>query len=211
MINLDLVKKVGDINSRNVFIQLVDDHDMELIESEGDALRKLAGHDDWCIIAIPVTDWFSDLTPWKSEPVFGKQPFGDGAEKTLKILVEEYVDIKDKDLYLCGYSLAGLFALWSAYQTDIFSGIVAASPSMWYKDFLDYTSAHDIKVGKVYLSIGEKEEKAKNKVMATVGDCIRRQYELLYTAGVKTCLEYNKGNHFVDSDIRTAKGMAWML
>ena len=49
--------------------------------------------------------------------------------------------------------------------------------------------------------------------MAKVGDNIRRQYELLgKDAGVKECtLEWNPGNHFMDSQLRTAKGFAWLL
>ena len=63
----------------------------------------------------------------------------------------------------------------------------------------------------VYLSLGDKEEKARNPVMAQVGDCIRKQYELLVGQGVNTILEWNKGNHFQHTGERTAKGFAWLL
>ena len=64
-----------------------------------------------------------------------------------------------------------------------------------------------------YPSLGIREEKARNKAMAAAGDDTRRQYELLRNAGaVKQCVpEWNPGNHFVDSDLRTAKGFAWLL
>lgn len=44
--------------------------------------------------------------------------------------------------------------------------------------------------------------------MAAVGDRIKMQYEILDNNRV---LEWNSGNHFVDSDKQTAKGFAWLL
>ena len=61
----------------------------------------------------------------------------------------------------------------------------------------------------VYLSLGDKEEKTKNKIMATVGDRIREQYELLRS--INCTLEWNEGNHFKEPDIRTAKAFAWCI
>ena len=125
-------------------------------------------------------------------------------------LKENYGD--NKKIYIGGYSLSALFALWASYKIDLFDGVVAASPSMWFPDFMKYISENDIKVNKVYLSLGDKEEKTKNKVMATVGDNIRKYYEMLKnTKGKEVVLEWNEGNHFVDSDLRTAKGFAWIL
>lgn len=74
-------------------------------------------------------------------------------------------------------------------------------------------ASHSIQASKVYLSLGDKEEKAKNKIMSKVGINIRKQYELICKeTNEKTCiLEWNPGNHFVDSEIRTAKGFAWLL
>ena len=40
-------------------------------------------------------------------------------------------------LYLGGYSLAGFFSLWAAYQTDRFAGVAAVSPSVWFPGWMD--------------------------------------------------------------------------
>ena len=101
--------------------------------------------------------------------------------------------------------------MWAAYQTDIFSGVAAASPSVWFPGFADYIEEHSIRTGSVYLSLGDKEEKARNPVMATVGDRIREIYGLLQERGVNCILEWNEGNHFRDADIRTAKAFAWII
>ena len=112
---------------------------------------------------------------------------------------------------LGGYSLAGLFALWAGYQSDVFEGIAAASPSVWFPDWIEYASARKPLTSAVYLSLGDKEEKAKNPIMAQVGLAIRSQEKMLQEQGVNTILEWNTGNHFVDSEKRMAKGFAWLM
>ena len=112
---------------------------------------------------------------------------------------------------LGGYSLAGLFALWASYQTDKFEGIVAASPSVWFPKWIEYAKDNKPLSKSIYLSLGDKEEKTKNPVMAQVGNAIRRQNELLKGQNVNTILEWNPGNHFIDSEKRTAKGFAWVM
>ena len=47
--------------------------------------------------------------------------------------------------------------------------------------------------------------------MATVGDRIRVVSSLLSERGVKCVLEWNKGNHFKDADVRTAKAFSWEI
>ena len=70
---------------------------------------------------------------------------------------------------------------------------------------------NEIKTDTVYLSLGDREEKARNPVMATVGDRIREAYGLLKDRGLNCALEWNEGNHFRDPDLRTAKAFAWVL
>ena len=45
--------------------------------------------------------------------------------------------------------------------------------------------------------------------MAQVGDAIRDQYQVLTGAGIKCTLEWNPGNHFQQSEERTAKAFLW--
>ena len=62
----------GNKDGHNLFVQMVDDHDLEVMKSEAARLSELAGNTDWCIAAVKVGDWNQDLTPWPSDPVFGK-------------------------------------------------------------------------------------------------------------------------------------------
>ena len=159
---------------------------------------------------VKVDDWNRDLSPWKAPAVFGKDDFGGRASDTLAE-VKELCSDKSKKYFIGGYSLAGLFALWAAYQTDIFSGVAAASPSIWFPGFVDYMKANSIYCDTVYLSLGDREEKTRNPVMSTVGDRIREAYDCLRNQGVDCKLEWNEGNHFKDTEQRTAKAFIWAL
>ena len=183
-------------------------HTVEGMANEAGIIRELAG-DDFLLRAVAV-DWFRDLSPWPAPPVFGDMPFGDGARETLdKIL--EMTGEPGKRYILGGYSMGGLFALWAAYQTGAFAGVAAVSPSVWFPGFSEYALSHTLQAGRVYLSLGDREEKTRNPVMATVGDRIRELHIRLEEEGVPCCLEWNPGNHFMDPDRRTAKGFAWVL
>ena len=197
----------GNPNADIILIQPVDDHDMAYIENEV-ALIKESSNKDFKLIAVKVDNWNNDLSPWKAPAVSGNEDFDGEACRMLEEVLKLTED-KTKTYYIGGYSLAGLFALWAVYQTDVFSGVVAASPSIWFPGFVSYMKANEIKVRNVYLSLGDKEERAKNPTMATVGDCIREAYAWLNEQGVNVVLEWNQGNHFKDADIRTAKGFVW--
>ena len=201
--------RYGNPDADIVLIQPVDDHDLAGIENEIAEIQRLTNQ-DFCLIAVRVGDWNTDLSPWKAPAVFGKEDFGGGADRTLTEVLK-YTEDPAKTYYIGGYSLAALFAVWAVYQTDVFRGAAAASPSVWFPGFAEYMKENRIRTGSVYLSLGDREEKTRNPVMATVGDRIRDAYNLLKGQGVNTILEWNQGNHFRDADIRTAKGFAWVM
>ena len=199
----------GDPKAPVCLIQPVDDHDLEGIRNEYEKIRELTGM-DFCLTAVKVNDWNKDLSPWEAPAVFGIENFGSGASDTLKEILSLCTD-KDKKYYIGGYSLAGLFSLWASVQTDKFEGVAAASPSVWFPDFLEYIRERKPLCKKIYLSLGDKEEKTRNPVMATVGDKIRELDSFLVQEGFDCILEWNEGNHFKDFDIRTAKAFASVM
>ena len=180
----------------------------EGMETEAGMIRKLAGR-DFHLLAVKV-DWFRDLSPWQAPAVSGNSSFGDGAEETLKRILELTGD-PGKRYVLGGYSMGGLFALWAACRTDAFSAVAAASPSVWFPGFTEYMTSGGIRTGRVYLSLGAREEKTRNPVMAAVGDRIREIHAWLQSQRVPCCLEWNEGNHFRDPEERMAKGFAWAM
>jgi len=204
-----ITARYGDPDAPTVLIQMVDDHDLEGMESEVAEIRKLTDQ-KFYLTALKVRKWNTDLAPWKAPAVFGTEEFGDGAADTLAEVLKLCID-RDKRHIIGGYSLAGLFALWAVYQTNVFAAAAAASPSVWFPGFLDYMKDRRPQTGSIYLSLGDKEEKTRNPVMAAVGTRIREVHEVLKGQGIETALEWNPGNHFKDADIRTAKAFAWAM
>ena len=203
------VYEFGDPEAQKILLQMVDDHDLEGIEREVQTLSESTS-EAFRLIAVKVRDWNYDLSPWKAPAVFGNADFGDGAEDTLKSVLELCQD-PGKHYYIGGYSLAGLFALWAAYQTDLFQGVAAASPSIWFPGFTDYMKEHTLLARRVYLSFGDKEPRTRNPIMSTVGQKIEEAHGILIEHGTNCFFEWNRGNHFAEPDIRTAKAFAWVL
>lgn len=209
------ILEYGNRSAPLVLIQPVDDHDLASIENEVALIRESVsgisgGQNDFKLVAFKVQDWNRDLSPWSAPAVFGKEGFGGEADRTLDEILKYCTD-KSKTYFIGGYSLAGLFALWAACHTDLFRGVAAASPSLWFPNFTDYMKETGLKCGSVYLSLGDKEEKTRNAVMATVGDKIREAYALLKEGKINCTLEWNEGGHFKDADLRTAKAFSWVL
>lgn len=164
-----------------------------------------------------VERWNDELSPWSADEVFKNQPFAGGAEGTLKFVTDAFIPelraryelSSDIKIIIGGYSLAGLFALWASYMTDIFHAVAAVSPSVWFPGWIEFATEKHILADKVYLSLGSREEKTNNRTMARVGDNIRLQKELLDRQDIECVLEWNEGNHFRDVEKRVARGMLW--
>lgn len=69
-------------------------------------------------------------------PILYLNPFTGGADNYLRLLTEEIIPAAEKEINgvpcwrgIAGYSLAGLFALYGIYQTDLFSRVGSMSGS----------------------------------------------------------------------------------
>ena len=204
--------------AKYLLIQPVDEHDIEALDKEVAEIQKNT-EKPFSLIAFKIEDWNNELSPWEAPPAFGNKTFGSGAKDTLEFIesrliptVKEKYNLDDDIKFILGgYSLAGLFSLWSAYKSDTFSGIAAASPSVWFNGWEEFMNNNTLLSNTIYLSLGDTEEKTKNKVMSAVGENIKKQEELLKNNNINTILEWNKGGHFSDSDIRVAKAFTWCI
>lgn len=175
----------------------------------------------YSLLAVTVSDWNISLSPWTAPSVFKGEPdFGDGADEYINELVKDIVpaarasnDLKPGAVYIAGYSMAGLFALYSLYKTDFFTGCASCSGSLWFPGFPGFVSEHEFVSSSpaVYLSLGDREAKTKNPVMATVEDNTKALAELYKSKGYDVLFEMNQGGHFNDPALRTAKGIKWLL
>ena len=207
----------GEAHAEYLLLQMTGEHELQSMNHEVAAIAQ--SNRKYLFAAVPVESWNDALSPWKSPAVWGKHGFGGKAGKTLRFLTEQVIpslkqqfDLPENvKIILGGYSLAGLFALWASTQTDLFYGVAAASPSVWFPGWMEFEPQHPIQAQHVYLSLGDKEERTKNTIMAAVGDNIRTLHSRLTERGADCTLEWNSGGHFKDADLRTAKAFRWVM
>lgn len=173
------------------------------------------------LAVISGLDWNQDMSPWKASPITKKDaPFAGGADKYISSLLSKILPdilrefaVRPSQIFLTGYSMAGLFALYAAYQTDFFNGIASVSGSLWYPEFIEYVKSHEPSdsVQKIYFSLGYKESHTRNTLLSSVQNNTVEIEENIKKQEIETIFELNEGNHFKDHAGRMAKGIKWLL
>lgn len=169
-------------------------------------------------------DWNLDYSPWRAQALSAKaEPFGGGASQTLawmkQALMPELARLVGAPLgphntAILGYSLAGLFSLWAFYESGLFGSAACCSGSLWFDGWEAYAVSKSApENSRVYLSLGEKEERARNPRMAQVGDATRRMAGQLQADPnvTETTLVWHTGGHFTDVSDRMAQGLIWLM
>ena len=172
-----------------------------------EGLKRLSEKHDVSFVVIEVVNWNDDLTPWPAEGVFKKaKPFGGKAATFLNKLTNEIIPetersmgIENAERTLLGVSLSGLFAVWSAFNTDAFTNTISISRSLWYDGFVEWmkeqTPSPQLK--KVCMLLGEKEKNSKEKRMATVEKRTLTAANILKAKSqVPVLFELVEGTHF---------------
>ena len=201
-------------NSQNVVYAVMD-------QEEAQAVWSMLKEPKPALAAISGVDWNRELSPWPAPKVFrGGEDFGGEGPAFLDRLTGQIVPLVETQLgfapvsrAVAGYSLAGLFALWSVFQTDAFDRVASVSGSLWFDGFMDYmrSSAPPNGLRQIYLSLGDKEKHARNQRMAAVEDCTRQTAELLREWNIPVMFEMNPGGHFQDIPGRIARGIDQLM
>lgn len=173
------------------------------------------------LVTISGASWEGELSPWPAPKAFpGGRDFGGGADDLIRVLEKELLPAAESRLgftptyrVAAGYSLAGLFSLYTPYRTALFQRIVCASGSLWYDHFLDFMRDNQMiqLPDKVYFSLGDKEKLTKNKRLAVVEARTVEAKELLDGHGVTTVFVKNAGGHFQEPVERLVKGINWIV
>ena len=172
-----------------------------------DGLKGMSEKHGISIVVIEDVNWNDDLTPWPAAGVFKKaKPFGGKAASFLDRLTHEIIPetemdlgVEDAERTLLGVSLSGLFAVWSAFNTDAFANIISISGSLWYDGFVEWmkeqTPSPQLK--KVCMLLGEKEKNSKEKRMATVEERTLAATDILKAKSqAAISFELVEGTHF---------------
>ena len=172
-----------------------------------EGLNGLSEKHSVSIVVIEDVNWNDDLTPWPAEGVFKKaKPFGGQSAAFLNKLTQEIIPETEKDLgvehaerTLLGVSLSGLFAVWTAFNTDTFSNIISISGSLWYDGLVEWMKEQSLspQIKKVCMLLGEKEKNAKEKRMATVEERTQTAANILIEkTHASVTFELVEGTHF---------------
>ena len=207
----------GEAHTEYLLLQMTDEHELQSMDDEVAAIAQSGRN--FLFAAVPVKNWNDELSPWESPAVWGKESFGGNAAGTLRVLTGQVIPTLKQQfalpenvrIILGGYSLAGLFALWASTQTALFSGVAAASPSVWFPGWMEFEQQHPIQAQCIYLSLGDREERTRNATMAAVGENIRTLHRELAERRKSCVLEWNIGGHFKDTDLRTARAFRWVM
>ena len=182
---------------------------------------KQVGCSGFNLVTISGLHWNQELSPWPVETVVSKADnFAGEADQWLPMLTDEVVPQVEQLLdapplwrMLAGYSLAGLFAVWTTFHSDLFTRILSASGSMWYPGWLEYAQKQELasELAGAYFSVGDKESTSRNAVLQTVGGRTEALADLLTERGIPAKFELNPGNHFKNPPLRVVKGIKWLL
>ena len=185
---------------------------------DGEDIWSKTKENNYILVTISNLDWNNEMSPWPSKNFNGK------ANDYIKLLENKIIpkidDMISKELELNikyhiigGYSLAGLFAIYSLYKTYLFKSAISCSGSLWYPDLIDYIKSNEmIKTpDKIYFSLGNKESKTKNELMSKVEVNTKYIEKYYKEKKIETIYEENEGNHFKDVIERTVKGINWIL
>lgn len=172
------------------------------------------------LVAISNLKWNHDMVPWNIPSISPNDiPCTGGAEEYLNLLIREIIPEAEKRIQsiswrgIAGYSLAGLFALYAMYQTDIFSRIASISGSLWFPGFKEYAMTHTMKKQPehLYISLGNRESKTKNPYLKPVQANTEELFAFYQNQQIDVELIINSGNHFTESMKRSALGIKWLL
>ncbi len=181
-------------------------------------LAKELSRKDFSLLVIYDFDWENQRTPWPAPGIGKNSSFFSGqadeylSSLSVSLLPKVLEKIRPSKIGILGYSLAGLFSLYSLYRLDCFSLAASVSGSLWYPSFDEFVFSHQRKKkpDKIYLSVGDKEKKTSNPFLSKVEEKTKEIYEYYKSLELPVLYELNKGNHFADVSLRLAKAIAFL-
>ena len=173
-------------------------------EAEMDWLEELVEKYSVNIVVISGMKWNDALTPWKAPALNPKEEDFKGKAKDflssllgdIFVNTEQSLRLNHPKRHLIGVSLAGLFAVWASTKTNKFECVASISGSFWYDGFVDWFKEQELLGERYFLSLGNKEVKAKNERLASVGTCTEAILQIIQDKIKEITFITDEGNHF---------------
>lgn len=172
------------------------------------------------LCALSGMDWNRDMSPWPAKRVFkGEEDFAGKGDAFIEYLTGT-VFPKAEALFpsvrrrmIAGISMSGLFSLYMTTRYEKLEGIASISGSLWYPRLRDYMKDH-LPLNenmKIYLSLGDKEKKVRNPLLARVEEETLGILDDLTASGRKAVYQANEGNHFVHGEERLKEALLYLI
>lgn len=187
------------------------------LPQELSATEKLFAGLNCTIVYVVISDWDNMLTPWPAKGLYHGDPdFKGEAPQFLHTLLDELIpaieqaeNLSPQKRAIAGYSLAGLFAVYAFANCDTFSCVGTMSGSFWYEGWVDYITS--LKLSRqgcsAFVSLGDKERKAREKILHSVQKNTDITIQALESWGVKVQHHLVPGGHFDNVEQRVQEGL----
>ena len=177
-----------------------------ILLNDGELIERLNLRTERAVlVGVYPNNRLSEYTPWP-EPTIrpGAPNFGgrlgqyhqELTNEILPALIDEYALDSEKLAY-GGFSLGGLAAVMSLWETEVFASVFSLCGSFWYPGVADFIEEHPPLNGsaRVYLQNGTREGEGHNNRLSEATTYAQRVHTALRTAcGAKTVFDDN-GHH----------------
>ncbi len=177
-----------------------------ILLNDGELIEKLGLRTERALlVGVYPNNRLSEYTPWPElairpgAPDFGGQLEQYHRELTSRILptlIEEYT-LDPKSLAYGGYSLGGLAAVMSLWETEAFASVFSLCGSFWYPGVADFVEEHSPlnDSARVYLQNGTREGEGHNNRLSEATTYAQRVHTALRAScGAETVLD-DYGHH----------------
>ncbi|MCQ2080000.1 MAG: hypothetical protein MJZ38_08115 [archaeon] len=202
-----------------IFIGIMSDQKESMTQIARSVEEELGESEPFTLFFFESSDWMDDFSPWEMDTGLG-QRFGSGGRALSDWLVDRAIPyVREEFPYatetaIVGYSLAGLFSLWTFYETHAFRAVGCCSGSLWFKGWDEYADrARSPENGAVYLSLGGKEPGSGNILTASIGvQYLKQKKRLEGDSALRAYIhQQNSGGHFSDVPGRIVKAVVWIV
>lgn len=180
------------------------------------ATEELSLHfPDTTFVLLEISDWDRFLSPWKMEnPFQRREAFRGEGDVTLSELLSLIPEVEKNRKYrsrsLVGYSMGGLFSLYSSTRTDLFPLIATVSGSLWFEGLKDYLSQNRANAERIYLTLGKKEKKSSSPIISTVEEKTKEIFSLLSSPSCIVGYREEEGGHFNNEGHRLINAVSFL-
>lgn len=181
------------------------------------SLSPTARNDHTKYVTVPVTSWNKHLSPWPAPGLKAGEPFtgmaGVQIEKLKSMIASSESTDPASQRAILGYSMAGLFSLYAALETGLFSCAASVSGSLWYDGWDEYLTKVTIppSLRFVFLSLGDREANGGPARLRTVERKTLWTREYFESRRIKTFFTFNPGGHFQDPEGRMNNALLHMI